>query len=248
MIVNRAIDAIKFEQTRIHLSVFMKSIKHLWNYIIIYKRNRHKLYFCYSSHIAPTSKFEGNNSILENSTFKGSMGYGSFISSHCEISAYIGRYTSIAPHVRTNRGIHPFTYPYVSTCPMFYSTRKQNRLTFATHGSFEEMRRFTTIGNDCWIGENVFFVGGITIGDGAVILAGAVVTKNVPPYAVVGGVPAKVIKYRYDNDTIDFLLRFKWWNKDIKWLKANWELFNDIELFRKLYDCNYDGNCYTEDL
>lgn len=61
----------------------------------------------------------------------------------------------------------------------------------------------------------------IEIADGTVILAHAVVSHNVPPYAIVGGVPAKVIRYRYDDETIQFLLKVKWWNKPIQWLKEN---------------------------
>lgn len=60
------------------------------------------------------------------------------------------------------------------------------------------------IGSDCWIGTGVFLVGGIVIGNGAVVLAGAVVTKDVPPYAIVGGVPARILRYRYDEETINF--------------------------------------------
>ena len=63
------------------------------------------------------------------------------------------------------------------------------------------------IGHDCWIGEHVFMVGGVTVNNGAVVLAHAVVTKDVPPYAIVGGIPAKVIGYRYDEETIAFLLK-----------------------------------------
>ena len=92
-----------------------------------------------------------------------------------------------------------------------------------------EVKEIPEIGNDVWIGENVFFQGGVIIGDGAVVLAGAVVTKNVPPYAIVGGVPAKVLKYRYDEETIKFLLGFKWWDKDVNWLRDNWQLLCDID-------------------
>ena len=162
------------------------------------------------------------------------MGYGSYIAPHCEIVANIGRFTSIAPYVRTNRGLHPYTFPYATTCPMFFSTQRQNGHTFADRMMFDELRNNTIIGNDCWIGENAFLVGGITIGDGAVVLAGSVVTKDVPPYAIVGGVPAKVIKYRYDEDTIRFLLDFKWWEKDIKWLQQNWELLCNIEEMKRM--------------
>lgn len=69
-----------------------------------------------------------------------------------------------------------------------------------------------TIGNDVWIGSRAFILSGVTIGDGAVIGANAVVTKNVPAYAIVAGNPAKVIKYRFDPDTIEKLLAIAWWN------------------------------------
>ena len=160
------------------------------------------------------------------------MGYGSYIGPYCEITANIGRFTSIAPYVKTNSGIHPYTYPYVTTCPMFFSTRKQNGYTFADKMVFNESAERLEIGNDCWIGENVFITGGVRIHDGAVVLAGAVVTKDVPPYAVAGGVPAKVLKYRYDEETIKFLLDCQWWNLDIQWLKHNWALFTNIEALK----------------
>ena len=61
--------------------------------------------------------------------------------------------------------------------------------------------------------------GGVTIGDGAVVGAGAIVTKDVPPFAIVAGVPAKIIKYRFDKETINDLLKLKWWNHDLKDLR-----------------------------
>lgn len=157
------------------------------------------------------------------------MGLGTYISENCHIEGDIGRFTSIAPSVRTHRGIHPTRTPFASTSPMFFSLRKQNGHTFATKQMFEEMTAPITIGNDCWICSNVFIAGGVKIGDGAVVYAGAVVTQDVPPYAIVGGVPAKIIRYRYDEDTINFLLKFKWWDRPIDWLKENWMLLNDIE-------------------
>lgn len=179
-------------------------------------------------------KFEGANSIGPHSYFLGSMGYGTYLNNNCCIVANIGRFTSIAPHVRSSNGVHPYTYPFATTSPMFYSTKKQCGSTFANKMMFQEVAPLATIGNDCWIGENVFFAGNLTIGDGAVVLAGAVVTKDVPPYAVVGGVPAKVLKYRYSKADIQFLLEHKWWNKDIEWLKENWESLTDIGKLKKL--------------
>jgi acetyltransferase-like isoleucine patch superfamily enzyme len=68
------------------------------------------------------------------------------------------------------------------------------------------------VGNDVWIGNNVIVFGGVTIGDGAVVGAGAIVTHDVPPYAIVAGVPARIIKYRFDDKTIKALLELKWWD------------------------------------
>ena len=96
------------------------------------------------------------------------------------------------------------------------------------------------IGNDCWIGEGAFLVGGIHIGDGAVVLARAVVTHDVEPYAIVGGVPARVIGYRYDKETIKFLLHRKWWDESEDWLRENWKLLTDIEALKASSTQNID--------
>lgn len=87
------------------------------------------------------------------------------------------------------------------------------------------------IGNDVWIGFNATILSGVTIGDGAVIGACAVVSKDVPPYAIVGGVPAKVIKYRFDEATIKKFLKVKWWDWDEKKIKRNINLLcsNNIQ-------------------
>ncbi len=202
-----------------------KFIKHILSRI----KFHNKCVFGYSCNIGINSAFEGFNKIYPNTTFNGVMGLGSYIGENCVISANIGRFTSIAPFVKTNRGVHPYTEPYATTCPMFFSLKKQNGYTFANKQMFKELKTRPTIGNDCWIGENVFICGGVKIGDGAIALAGAVITEDIPPYAVVGGVPAKVIKYRYNESTINVLLDFKWWNKDVKWLQDNWNLLCDVE-------------------
>lgn len=180
------------------------------------------------------SIFEGANSIADRSAFFGKMGYGSYMADNCSISANIGRFTSIGPEVRTPTGRHPFKEPYVTTSPMFFSLRKQSMYTFASKSLFEEFLPIVQIGNDCWIGMRVIIVGGVSIGDGAVVLAGAVVTKDVPPYAIVGGVPAKIIGYRYDDETIKFLLKTQWWNRSLKWLKDNSRFLCDMDSFLKI--------------
>jgi acetyltransferase-like isoleucine patch superfamily enzyme len=118
----------------------------------------------------------------------------------------------------------------VSTHPIFYSTKAQAGITFADRDYFEE-RKPIKIGNDVFIGANVIVLDGVTIGDGAIIAAGAVVTKNVPPYSIYGGVPAKLIRYRFEQETIDFLVNFQWWNKDREWLKNNFKYFHNIKEF-----------------
>ena len=82
------------------------------------------------------------------------------------------------------------------------------------------------IGNDVWIAENVTIIGNVNIGDGAIIAFGAIVTHDIPPYAIVGGVPAKIIKYRFSQEIIDELLELKWWNLPYEFIVTL--PFNDI--------------------
>jgi virginiamycin A acetyltransferase len=93
------------------------------------------------------------------------------------------------------------------------------------------------IGNDVWIGDGVTILGGVRIGDGALIAADSVVVKDVPPYAVVGGNPAKIIKYRFDKNTIERLKRIEWWNWTSEEFKDRKEdMQGDVEEFAKKYD------------
>ncbi len=121
----------------------------------------------------------------------------------------IGKFCSIGPHFISGWGRHPLDG--ISTHPMFYSTARQNGISLADSDRFEEHLPIT-IGNDVFIGANVIVLDGVTIGDGAVVGAGAVVAADVPSYAVVGGVPAKVIRYRFDDEVIRGLLEVKWWD------------------------------------
>ena len=77
-------------------------------------------------------------------------------------------------------------------------------------------------------------ISGVHIGDGAIIAAGAVVTKDVPPYAIVAGVPAKVVRYRFEKEQIEVLEQIKWWNKDEEWILKNVDRFKDIDSFIKV--------------
>ncbi len=138
------------------------------------------------------------------------LGSYSYIAANSAIrNTEIGKFCSIGPNCCAGLGIHPVDR--VSTSPAFYSTLKQCGRSFVTEDSVEEYRSIV-IGNDVFIGVNVTLLDGVKVGNGAVIAAGAVVTKDVPPYAVVGGVPAKVISYRFDQDTVTRLQASAWWD------------------------------------
>lgn len=210
------------------------------NYVYLQIKWGGCLTFPINSSISRKAKFEGANTIGGNSAFNGEMGYGSYIGSNCHISGKVGRYTSIAGHCRVIYGRHTYKEPFATTCPMFFSLKRQNGHTFANRQLIEEFKFaapgfIVTIGSDCWIGDGVRIVQGVSVGDGAMVLAGAVVTKNIPPYAIAGGVPAKIIGYRYDDETIRFLLRIQWWNNSLDWLEHHWNLLTNIGELKDYY-------------
>ncbi len=138
------------------------------------------------------------------------LGKFSYIAPNSQLSLVnLGNFCSIGPHLICGYGDHPTDF--VSTSPAFFSTLKQCGVTFTNQNSFEERKKII-IGNDVWIGARVFIKDGIKIGNGAIVGAGAVVVKNIPDYAIVGGVPANVIRYRFTEDIIQQLLKIEWWN------------------------------------
>ncbi|SCY09140.1 Acetyltransferase (isoleucine patch superfamily) [Lachnospiraceae bacterium XBB2008] len=159
----------------------------------------------------------------------------------------IGRFTSINASARTFNNHATdlvMTSPFIDS-PEFgpidlYFRNKELNIKYGKYdnnvGAEESRLRKNApiiIGNDVWIGGNAIILPGINIGDGAIVAAGAVVTKDVEPYSIVGGVPAKVIKYRFDSETITALLKIKWWDWPLDKIIDNIELFYDPKHFIK---------------
>jgi acetyltransferase-like isoleucine patch superfamily enzyme len=198
---------------------------------------RNKIIQFHGAEIAIESVLEGANRVGSGTEFTGYMGYGSYIGRHCNINAKIGKYCSIADNVTVAYGDHP-TRKYVSTSPSFLSpSGKQNGITYVKEERFQNLKLAddkypVVIGNDVWVATGVILLGGITIGDGAIIAAGAVVNKDVAPYSIIGGVPGKLIRNRFSEDEIDFLLKLEWWNKPFDWINAYSRYFDDIASLR----------------
>lgn len=158
----------------------------------------------------------------------------SYTSENCQIIySDIKKFVNIASYVRLNPGQHPMQR--VTQHHMLY-----RREMFGFGGddeSFFDWRREkkVIVGNDVWIGHNVTVMGGVNIGNGAVIGSGAIVTKDIPPYAIAVGNPAKVIKYRFDEEIREKLLEIKWWDWDYETIKKRLNEFNQIESFIQKY-------------
>jgi acetyltransferase-like isoleucine patch superfamily enzyme len=144
-----------------------------------------------------------------------------------EAKVYIGNYCSISKNVRLiTGGIHPVDW--ISTYPFRQMWKMDGRLKDGMPYTKGDIH----IGHDVWIGTDVTIMSGVTIGNGAVIAAGSVVTRDVPAYALSGGIPARSIRYRFDEETIERLQRIEWWNWEPELIKKELiPMSTDVEGF-----------------
>lgn len=195
-----------------------------------------------TARVKPKSVLRGFNRISSGCYINGEIGLNTYIGKNSVLYAHIGNYCSIGSNVFTIIGTHPTNF--VSTSPVFYSKMKQTGQSFTTKELFDETLKIKVngkyygvqIGNDVWIGDNVIIKGGIKIGDGSIISMGSVVVKDVEPFSIVGGVPAKIIRYRFDEETIKEILQTNWWNWDSNEIAKYSKYMVDVKTFLEMQE------------
>lgn len=192
-------------------------------------QNRFPTCHFYDGAIVDERSSLGKYNVLFHNTiiFNSSLGDHTYVQKDSNIlNCTIGKFCSIAANVNIGLGRHPVEQ--VSTHPAFYSRTQPIARTFSAADSYDPFKPIV-IGNDVWIGRSALVMDGVSVGNGAVIAANAVVTKDVPAYAIVGGVPATLIRYRFDKETIAQLEALQWWNKPDEWLAENSGAFSTPE-------------------
>lgn len=175
--------------------------------------------------------FGGKNAIADRCNFSGkieigyatTLGYNNFLAGNI----VIGKYCQIGSDVAIHASNHPVHY---------LSTYINKNLFEGELKSFKKENKIT-IGNDVWIGHNAIIVGNVTIGNGAILAAGSVITKDVLPYEIVGGVPAKTIKKRFSSQIIKEIEELKWWDfSEVELEKIKPLFLKDFQNKNSLYE------------
>ena len=148
-------------------------------------------------------------------------------------SGTIGKFCSIGYNCQIGIFEHPTNL--ISTSPSIYRHKNLSQEA-KPNWSGDDINSPPIIGNDVWIGSDVICLQGVKVGDGAILSAGCVVTKDVAPYSIVGGIPAKEIKKRFSENDISILIDFKWWDKSDDWISNNIDLFMNTKHFISVAD------------
>ncbi len=172
-------------------------------------------YTIYNDFVNDPVHFEKNNVLYHYSINKDRLVIGKF----CSIACGAKFLFNSANH--TQKSLSTYTFP------LFF---EEWGLDKANVTSAWDNKGDIVIGNDVWIGYEAVIMAGVHIGDGAIIAARAVVTKNVPPYTIVGGTPAKEIRKRFDKESIDFLLNLKWWNWNFETIRQNINAISNADI------------------
>ena len=152
----------------------------------------------------------------------------SYIGHDCTVNnCSIGKYCSIGSSCVIGGSEHPISW--VSTSPVFHTAK--NVLKESWSSKRFSVRKHTSIGNDVWIGTKVLIKSGVSIGNGAIVGMGSVVVKDIPEYEIWAGNPARFIRKRFDDDTIDKLSRLEWWNMDSEKLREIGDSISDPKEF-----------------
>ena len=172
----------------------------------------------------------GRNVLISRGTYVNNnveIGDFSYVNENSSIvDVVIGKFCSISSNVY----VSPFQHNHqlITTHPFLYNSFY--RLASTPLVTFKD-NKITKIGNDVWVGLNVVIMRGIVIGDGAVVAAGSILTKDVPPYEIWGGVPARFIKKRFNSEVIAALQKIKWWDWPIEKIRENAYLMSDVPEF-----------------
>jgi hypothetical protein len=189
----------------------------------------HSNVYIHDSHFGAWTEIGANSMVVE-TTFGD---YSYTAGDNQIIYSDIGKFSNIASHVRINPGNHPMervTLHHMTYRRKLYGFGEDDR-------DFFEWRRAhkCSVGHDTWLGHNVIVMPGVSIGTGAVVGSGAVVTKNVPPYMIAVGVPARIIRPRFPEHVAEALLRIAWWDWDHATLGARLDEMNHVESFIEKY-------------
>jgi acetyltransferase-like isoleucine patch superfamily enzyme len=195
---------VGFSKIILDLKIYLKI-----NFIYPYKKNTKHILSIVPSRINNIGEDVVVEDAVDFGPFLESLPSGLYIGKRTMIGycRSIGKYTSISYDVKIGLTSHPSNL--ISTSPLFYSSRRG----WLDNSTFNEVDSgFVEIGNDVLISANVVILAGVKIGNGAIIGAGAIVNKDVAPYSIVAGVPARLIRFRFPNHLIDLLEKAQYWN------------------------------------